>query len=342
MSFKIIITSDFDHMSEVAAKIVVDTIKETLDIKDKFVLGLATGNTPTGLYKHFAKFANRGEFNSAKIESFNLDEYVGLPGENAQQRALHPESYSFFMVQEFFGLLQKKFKETNVPWGTLIDQTKLDAELKAHTGDWEEQGVDKGKAIVIKKDARSEYLRWIRSEILDAYGEKIRQKGGIDLHVVGVGGKGHVAFHESGIPFENNEMLLVKLDDNTVENAVGDGHFANKEESPWYAISMGAELVYQAKTVVLLANGNRKAESVAASLLNNPTPLIPISYGQICAKKGGNMIYVIDKAAAEYVLKNANHITDRGIEIEDITDRQAVKKVGDLQFFRHPDTSMMG
>jgi glucosamine-6-phosphate deaminase len=321
MSFKIIITSDFDHMSEVASNVVVDIIKKTLNNKDKFVLGLATGNTPTGLYKHLATAVNGGEFDSSKIESFNLDEYIGLPGENAQQRALHPESYSFFMVQELFGLLQKKFKEVNVPWGALIDQTKLDAELKFHPGDWEEQGVDKGKAIVIKEDARSEYLRWIRREILDAYGEKIRQKGGIDLHVVGVGGKGHVAFHESGIPFENNEMLLVKLDDNTVENAVEDGHFANKEESPWYAVSMGAELVYQAKTVVLLANGSRKSESVAASLLNDPTPMIPISYGQIFARAGGNMVYVIDKAAAEHVLKNANHINDRGIEIEDISDR---------------------
>ena len=319
MSFKVIITSDFDHMSEVAAQIVIDNIKNTLDMKDKFILGLATGNSPTGLYKHLARAANEGEFDSSKIESFNLDEYVGLPGENAQQRALHPESYSFFMVQELFGLIQKKFKEANVPWGALIDQEKLDAELKAHPGDWQEQGVDKGKAIVIKKDARSEDLRWIRSEILDAYGEKIRQKGGIDLHIVGVGGKGHVAFHESGIPFENNEMLLVKLDDNTVENSVEDGHFANKEESPWYAVSMGAELVYQAKTVVLLANGGRKSESVAASLLNDPNPSIPISYGQIFAKNEGEMIYVIDKAAAEHVLKNVNDITDRGIEIEDIS-----------------------
>ena len=319
MSFKVIITSDFDHMSEVAAQFVIDNIKKTLDMKDKFILGLATGNSPTGLYKHLARAANEGEFDSSKIESFNLDEYVGLPGENAQQRALHPESYSFFMVQELFGLIQRKFKEANVPWGALIDQEKLEAELKAHPGDWQEQGVDKGKAIVMNKDARSDYLRWIRSEILDAYGDKIRQKGGIDLHIVGVGGKGHVAFHESGIPFENNEMLLVKLDDNTVENAVGDGHFASKDESPWYAVSMGAELVYQAKTVVLLANGSRKSESVAASLLNDPNPSIPISYGQIYAKNEGEMIYVIDKAAAEHVLENVNDITDKGIEIEDIS-----------------------
>ena len=320
MSFKVIITRDFDHMSEVAAQIVIQDIKNTLHNKDAYVLGLATGNTPTGLYKHFATSANAGEFDCSKIQSFNLDEYVGLPGENVQQRAMHPESYSFFMVHELFGLLEKKFKEANVPWGTLVDQERLLAELNANPNDWEEQGADKGKAIVIKTNAQSEYLAWMRKEILDAYWEKIEGNGGIDLQVIGVGGHGHVAFHESGIPFEGNKMLLVKLDENTVTNAVKDGHFSSKEQSPWYAISMGVELVYDAKTVLLLANGERKVAPIAESLLNGPTPLVPISYGQIFSKRGGTMIYVIDKAAAKKVLENANNISQRGIEIENISD----------------------
>ena len=320
MPFKVIVTRDFDHMSEVAARIVIKDIKDTLLNKDGYVLGLATGNTPTGLYKHFAMAANTGEFDSSKIQSFNLDEYVGLPGENAQQRAMHPESYSFFMVQELFGHINKKFKETNVPWGTLIDQERLLKELKSNPDDWEEQGTDKGKAIAIKANNQSEYLAWIREEILDAYWKKIERNGGIDLQVIGVGGRGHVAFHESGIPFEGNKMLLVKLDENTVANAVKDGHFSSKEQSPWYAISMGVELVYNAKTVLLLANGERKVDPLAESLLHDSTPLVPISYGQIFAQKGGTMIYVIDKAAAKKVLEYANAINQRGIEIENISD----------------------
>jgi len=59
---------------------------------------------------------------------------------------------------------------------------------------------------------------------------------------------------------------------------------------------------------------------VAESLLNEPTPLVPISYGQIFSKQGGTMIYVIDKAAAKKVLENANKINQRGIEIENISD----------------------
>jgi glucosamine-6-phosphate deaminase len=83
----------------VAASILVDSVKEALGKKGGCVLGLATGNSPTGLYKQLAKAANAGAFDSSRVQSFNLDEYIGLPGENAQQRALHRESYSFFMIQ---------------------------------------------------------------------------------------------------------------------------------------------------------------------------------------------------------------------------------------------------
>jgi len=339
--FKVIVTRDFDHMSEVAAHIVVKDIQDTLKKKDAYVLGLATGNTPTGLYKHLAKAANAGEFDCRKIQTFNLDEYIGLPGENSQQRALHPESYGFFMVQELFGLLQTKFRETNVPWGTLVDQERLLAELEANPGDWEEQGANKGRAIVIKPTAQSEYLRWIRRDIIDAYGEKVERSGGIDLQVVGVGGRGHVAFHESGIPFEGNRMLLVKLDENTVENAVKDGHFPSREQSPWYAISMGIELVYSTKTVLLLANGSRKVDPVVESLLLDPTPSVPISYGHLFASKGGAIIYVIDKAAAKRVLEHADKVSQRGIALEDISDQTASRKVEDLQFLGNPGSRLL-
>ncbi|MCK4384222.1 MAG: 6-phosphogluconolactonase, partial [Candidatus Lokiarchaeota archaeon] len=303
------------HMSEVAAEIVKKTILQTLGEKKEFIFGLATGNSPTGVYKRLAQMANSGEFDSARIRSFNLDEYVGLPGENAQQRMLHPESYCYFMIQEFFGLLDKKFIETSVPYGCLIDQKQLINELEAHPEDWSELGTDAGKSIVIKENATSDYLEWIRKTILEGYAQKIYNAGGIDLQVIGVGGHGHVAFHESGIPFEDSSVLLVKLDENTVENAVKDGHFSSKAESPWYAISMGAELVYQAKTVILLANGERKVESITKSLLNDPTPNIPISYGQIYSENGGKLIYIIDEIAGRELLANKNLLAQKGIEV---------------------------
>ena len=318
MPINVIITKNFDHLSEVAARIVKEKILQVLQKQKEFILGLATGNSPIGLYKHLAKMFNSGELDSNLIRSFNLDEYIGLPGENPQQRVLHPESYCFFMIQEFFGLLKKKFIETTVPYGCLIDQEQLVNELEANPEDWNELGIDAGKSIVIKENPTSEYLNWIRKTILEGYTQKIENAGGIDLQIIGVGGRGHVAFHESGIPFENSSVLLVKLDENTVENAVQDGHFSSKEESPLYAISMGAELVYKAKTVILLANGERKIESVSKSLLNDPTPDIPISYGQIYSNRGGNLIYIVDKIAGRDLLVNKETLKQKGIEIKEL------------------------
>ena len=316
MSIKVLITNNFNHMSEVAAKIVKEEIVKGLKKRKEFVLGLATGNSPTGLYKYLAKMANAGEFDSSRIRSFNLDEYIGLPGENVQQRTIHPESYSFFMIQEFFGLLKKKFIEATVPYGCTIDQERLMQELDAHPEDWRELGTEAGKSIEILESSSSEYLIWIRKNVLDGYAQKIEKAGGIDLQIIGVGGRGHVAFHESGIPFKGSKVMLIKLDDNTIKNAVVDGHFPSEDNSPHYAISMGAELVYKAKTVILLASGERKVQAVTESLLNEPTPDIPISYGQMYSEQGGNLIYVIDKIAGRELLANKKLLEKKGIEIK--------------------------
>jgi glucosamine-6-phosphate deaminase len=306
-------------MSEVGAGIVKKNIIQTLRKQKEFVLGLATGSSPTGLYKRLAKAANADEFDSNRIRSFNLDEYVGLPGENTQQRVVHPESYCYFMIQELFGLLTKKFIETSVPYGSLIDQKQLIQELKSHPEDWRQMGADAGRSIVIKTKPISEYLAWVRSAILEGYSRKIRRAGGIDLQIIGVGGRGHVAFHESGIPFKGSKVMLVKLDDNTVANAVADGHFASEKKCPRYAVTMGAELVYKAKMVLLLASGKRKVKSVAESLIGDPTPDVPISYGQKYSERGGNLIYVVDKVVGQGLIDNRKVLKQKGIKIKDMS-----------------------
>ncbi len=315
MAIKVFVTDNFEKLSKVAAEIVKEHIIQGLQDKDEYVLGLATGNSPTGLYKELAQMANVKKFDSNRVRSFNLDEYIGLPGENAQQRTIHPQSYCYFMIKEFFGLLNNKFIETTLPYACLVDQKQLMQELSSHPEDWTELGTDSGKSIVIKNNASSEYLNWIRETILDGYTQKIEKSGGIDLQVIGVGGRGHVAFHESGIPFEGSKVMLIKLDKNTVTNAVIDGQFNSENECPRYAITMGAELVYKAKTVLLLANGERKTKSVTESLLNVPTPDVPISYGQIYSEKAGNLIYILDKIAGRELLANKKKLEQKGIEI---------------------------
>jgi glucosamine-6-phosphate deaminase len=319
MPIRVIITRDYDQASEVAARHAVEDIRKVLAEKETCVLGLPTGSSPLGFYRRLAEAAGRGLFDSSRIASFNLDEYVGLPGESARERALHPGSYALFMDRELFGRLGRKFRETHIPAAALIDPREMLAELQAHPGDWSAQGRDHGRSIVIRRDAVSPVLRRIREEILEGYARLIEGSGGIDLQVIGVGGRGHVGFHEAGIPFGKSRVLLVQLDEDTVRNAAADGQFPSEAEVPRYAVSMGAELIYRARKVMLLAMGPRKAAPVAASLAEDPTDAVPISYGQIYAERGGDLLYVIDRDAAAGVLKRLDGIRARGTVVEDVS-----------------------
>jgi len=320
MPIRVIITSDFESLGKTAAEIVRQRIARTQTSGVRpggFVLGLATGRTPTGMYRHLARAADSGSFDSSGVRTFNLDEYVGLPGDTPEERKRHEESYSSFMERELFGRMRYKFKDSHIPPGHLIDPEELTRQLDACPGDWEEQGHDAGLSIVIRPDASSEYLRQVRTEILDDYADRIDGCGGIDLQAAGVGARGHVAFHESGIPFEDSRMLLVRLDRVTRENAVADGHFPNLEDTPRFAISMGAKLVFEARTVMVLASGSRKTEPVHRSLLEVASPENPLSYGQVYAAGGGDLLYVVDRVAGDGLLKEAARLTGRGVELED-------------------------
>lgn len=338
MPFTIHVTRDFDQLSWVAAGLAEAAMTRRLAEADGFVLGLATGSSPTGVYKHLAKAANAGRVDARRVRTFNLDEYVGLPGENAQQRTLHPESYSFFMAAELFGLTSPRFAETSLPWGTLIDQDELRAALATGEG-FDLVGSDRGRAVVIAPGTGG-YLGWVRDEILDAYAAKIADAGGIDLHIIGVGGRGHVAFHESGIPFDAYPVLLVQLDSNTVDNAVDDGHFASPDDVPRFAISMGAELVFRARQVLMVANGTRKTGPVTEAVLGEVTPDVPLSYGQAYVADGGDLAFVLDEAAASGLLERADEVRARDIELVDHRDED-YPRLDSISFVRHPVTGAL-
>jgi glucosamine-6-phosphate deaminase len=318
MPIRVIVTNDFDHMSAVAADHAMAILARVHRARREAVLGLATGRTPTGLYRLLAKAANAGAFDASRIRTFNLDEYIGLPGDNAEQRVRHPESYASFMIREFFSLLERTFAETTVPWGALVEPQRFASELGRHPGDWTAEGEATGKSIVISATASSEYLAWIRRDIQQGYERKISSCGGIDLQVIGVGGNGHVGFHEAGIPFEASRVLLVRLDDETVRNAVADGHFATERDCPRYAVSMGAELVFEARSVLLLASGERKRVPLARSLLEGVSTGVPVSYGQRYAANGGNLVCVVDAVAGADLAASRSRLAAKGIELEDL------------------------
>jgi glucosamine-6-phosphate deaminase len=127
-----------------------------------------------------------------------------------------------------------------------------------------------------------------------------------------------VAFHEAGIPLNLKGLLLVELDRVTREHAVADGHFESLKKSPNYAISMSCDLVFQANSVLLLANGPRKTEAVARAVLEKASAAVPLSYCQKYAEKGGELTWVLDEAASTDLLAERKTLKAMGIQLKDL------------------------
>ena len=89
---KIIITENYEELSTKA----FEPIKGIVKSNPYAVLGLATGTTPLGLYRHMIEDHKTHGTSYAHIRTVNLDDYnKGLPKD-------HPQSYAYFMRENLF------------------------------------------------------------------------------------------------------------------------------------------------------------------------------------------------------------------------------------------------
>ncbi len=113
---EIVLTKDYAEMSETAAMIIADVVRE----KPGCVLGLATGSTPEGLYAELVKEHQEYGLDFSRVATYNLDEYRGLNHD-------HPQSYHYFMAQHLFNHINIRPENTHVPNGANPDaQTACD------------------------------------------------------------------------------------------------------------------------------------------------------------------------------------------------------------------------
>ncbi|MDR1407766.1 MAG: glucosamine-6-phosphate deaminase [Tannerella sp.] len=93
---RVIIEPDSEMLSQWAANYIAAKIRKAAPTAEKpFVLGLPTGSSPLGTYRHLIELHRTGAVSFRHVVTFNMDEYVGLPKE-------HPESYYSFMWKNFF------------------------------------------------------------------------------------------------------------------------------------------------------------------------------------------------------------------------------------------------
>ena len=150
----------------------------------------------------------------------------------------HDQSYRFFMNHNFFDHVNIKMENTHVPNG-------------------------------LAEDPYEECRR---------YNRVIRDLGGIDLQLLGIGGNGHIGFNEPGAVFKK-ETHLVKLTDSTRKSNAR--FFSTIDEVPTHALTMGIRNIMLAKKILLLATGEQKAQALYSSFFGPVTPGMPASILQL-------------------------------------------------------------
>lgn len=110
------------------------------------------------------------------------------------------------------------------------------------------------------------------------YDDHIAELGGIDLQLSGIGLDGHIGFNEPDKYFVKSTHV-VDLHESTIK--ANSRFFANIDEVPKRAITMGMVSIMQAKKILLIASGKEKRDILEKAFYGSITPEIPASILQL-------------------------------------------------------------
>ena len=127
------------------------------------------------------------------------------------------------------------------------------------------------------------------------YEELIRSLGGVDLQLLGLGHNGHIGFNEPGEAFEK-ETHCVDLTESTIE--ANKRFFASAEDVPKQAYTMGIKTIMQAKKILVVVNGEAKADIVERAFFGPVTPEVPASILQL----HNDVTVIADEAALSLIM----------------------------------------
>lgn len=160
------------------------------------------------------------------------------------------QSYYYYMNEHLFKHINIKLENTNIPNG-------------------------------IASDGETEGLR---------YDNILKDLGGVDLQVLGIGNNGHIGFNEPDAEFAKGTHCVALAESTIAANA---RFFANKEDVPKFAYSMGIKTIMQARKIILLASGKSKADAMYKTICGPITPQVPASILQL----HNNVVIVADEEA---------------------------------------------
>lgn len=126
------------------------------------------------------------------------------------------------------------------------------------------------------------------------YTKLIQSMGGVDLQLLGIGHNGHIGFNEPSESFDK-EVHCVNLTQSTIE--ANKRFFASADDVPKQAYTMGIKTIMQAKKILIVANGEGKADIVRDAFFGPITPQVPASVLQL----HDDVTLVADEAALSKV-----------------------------------------
>ncbi len=233
-------------MAEDVARRIASLITERAAASKRAVLGLPTGSTPIGVYRHLIEMHREEGLDFSNVVTFNLDEYYPMQPESLQ-------SYHRFMRENFFDHVNVPEANIHIPRGNLE---------RGEIGEW-----------------------------CQGYEQTIRDAGGLDLILLGIGRTGHIGFNEPGSgPMTRTRPII--LDEITRKDAASD--FFGDENVPREAITMGVGTILDARHVILMATGEHKAPIIRRAVEEKVTTAVTASYLQ----RHENALICLDLAAS--------------------------------------------
>jgi glucosamine-6-phosphate deaminase len=229
-----------EEVGREAARVVANAVRRNPGAR----LGLATGSTMVGMYRELVRLHREEKLDFSRAITFNLDEYLSLTSN-------HPQSFHYFMHQNFFAHVNVRPDNIHIPDGGI----------------------------------KGNYQQYCAS-----YENAIRDSGGIDLQVLGIGRNGHIGFNEPTSSLGSRTRLKV-LSKETIED--NRKFFAAEEEIPQCAITMGIGTILEAKRVLLLASGPSKAAAIAKAIEGPITASVTASALQL----HDDVTFIVDREA---------------------------------------------
>jgi len=152
----------------------------------------------------------------------------------------HPASYHQFMRTNLFDHINIEPERTHIPSG-LVNGT----EVAGHCADYEKM---------------------------------IREAGGIDIQILGIGSDGHIGFNEPSSSLASRTRIKTLTERTRRDNTP---FFDSEDEVPNHVITMGIGTIMESREVLLLAFGKNKAEAVLGAVEGPITASNPASILQM-------------------------------------------------------------